>query len=155
MWGIASFIHIKVRHNLLHDKRNSSTLSLFYIDSILELGGAVSRKMLSKDHEADMLKEIDCREILSNTQDSTQERINAIIRIAAEQLKDSVDEAERKNFGNLTDYSYEENVKEITKVTNKVLQDTLGIQVTSDKMRLAIVKEWVKSENLNNNQNEE
>lgn len=128
---------------------------MFYIDSILELGGAVSRKMLSKDHEADMLKEIDCREILSNTQDSTQERINAIIRIAAEQLKDSVDEAERKNFGNLTDYSYEENVKEITKVTNKVLQDTLGIQVTSDKMRLAIVKEWVKSENLNNNQNEE
>ena len=111
--------------------------------------------MLSKDYEADMLKEIDCREILSNTQDSTQERINAIIRIAAEQLKDSVDEAERKNFGNLTDYSYEENVKEITKVTNKVLQDTLGIQVTSDKMRLAIVKEWVKSENLNNNQNEE
>ena len=128
---------------------------MFYIDSILELGGAVSRKMLSKDYEADMLKEIDCREILSNTQDSTQERINAIIRIAAEQLKDSVDEAERKNFGNLTDYSYEENVKEITKVTNKVLQDTLGIQVTSDKMRLAIVKEWVKSENLNNNQNEE
>ena len=119
------------------------------------VGGAVSRKMLSKDHEADMLKEIDCREILSNTQDSTQERVNAIIRIAAQQLEESLNDAERKNFGNLTDYSYEENVKEITKVTNKVLQDTLGIQVTSDKMRLAIVKEWVKSENLNNNQNEE
>ena len=119
------------------------------------LGGAVSRKMLSKDHEADMLKEIDCREILSNTQDSTQERVNAIIRIAAQQLEESLNDAERKNFGNLTDYSYEENIKEITKVTNKVLQDTLGIQVTSDKMRLAIVKEWVKSENLNNNQNEE
>ena len=111
--------------------------------------------MLSKDHEADMLKEIDYREILSNTQDSTQERINAIIRIAAEQLEDSLDEAERKNFGTLTDYSYEQNVQEITKVTNKVLQETLGIQVTSDKVRLAIVKEWVKSEKLNNNQNEE
>lgn len=133
----------------------SSTLSLFNIDSILELSGAVSRKMLSKDHEADMLKEIDCREILSNTQDSTQERVNAIIRIAAEQLKDSLDEAECKNFGTLTDYSYEQNVQEITKVTNKVLQETLGIQVTSDKMRLAIVKEWVKSEKLNNNQNDE
>lgn len=102
-----------------------------------------------------MLKEIDYREILSNTQDSTQERINAIIRIAAEQLEDSLDEAERKNFGTLTDYSYEQNVQEITKVTNKVLQETLGIQVTSDKVRLAIVKEWVKSEKLNNNQNEE
>ena len=153
MWGVVySCIGFARTSYKIND---NSTLSLFYIDSILELGGAVSRKMLSKDHEADMLKEIDCREILSNTQDSTQERINAIIRIAAEQLKDSVDEAERKNFGNLTDYSYEENVKEITKVTNKVLQDTLGIQVTSDKMRLAIVKEWVKSENLNNNQNEE
>lgn len=153
MWGV---VYSSIGFTRATDSINdNSTLSLFYIDSILELGGAVSRKMLSKDHEADMLKEIDCREILSNTQDSTQERINAIIRIAAEQLKDSVDEAERKNFGNLTDYSYEENVKEITKVTNKVLQDTLGIQVTSDKMRLAIVKEWVKSENLNNNQNEE
>ena len=111
--------------------------------------------MLSKDHEADMLKEIDNREILSNTQDSTQERVNAIIRIAAEQLEDSLDEAERKNFGALTDYSYEQNVQEITKVTNKVLQDTLGIQVTSEEMRLAIVKEWVKSEKLNNNQNAE
>ena len=111
--------------------------------------------MLSKDHEADMLKEIDNREILSNTQDSTQERVNAIIRIAAEQLEDSLDEAEYKNFGILTDYSYEQNVQEITKVTNKVLQDTLGIQVTSEEMRLAIVKEWVKSEKLNNNQNEE
>ena len=128
---------------------------LCFIDSTMGLGGAVSRKMLSKDHEADMLKEIDCREILSNTQDSTQERVNAIIRIAAQQLEESLNDAERKNFGNLTDYSYEENIKEITKVTNKVLQDTLGIQVTSDKMRLAIVKEWVKSENLNNNQNEE
>ena len=153
MWGV---VYSSIGFTRATDSINdNSTLSLFYIDSILELGGAVSHKMLSKDHEADMLKEIDCREILSNTQDSTQERINAIIRIAAEQLKDSVDEAERKNFGNLTDYSYEENVKEITKVTNKVLQDTLGIQVTSDKMRLAIVKEWVKSENLNNNQNEE
>ena len=153
MWGV---VYSSIGFTRATDSINdNSTLSLFYIDSILELGGAVSRKMLSKDHEADMLKEIDCREILSNTQDSTQERINAIIRIAAEQLKDSVDEAERKNFGNLTDYSYEENVKEITKVTNKLLQDTLGIQVTSDKMRLAIVKEWVKSENLNNNQNEE
>ena len=153
MWGV---VYSSIGFTRATDSINdNSTLSLFYIDSILELGGAVSRKMLSKDHEADMLKEIDCREILSNTQDSTQERINAIIRIAAEQLKDSVDEAERKNFGNLTDCSYEENVKEITKVTNKVLQDTLGIQVTSDKMRLAIVKEWVKSENLNNNQNEE
>ena len=102
-----------------------------------------------------MLKEINYREILSNTQDSTQERVNAIIRIAVEQLKDSLDEAERKNFGTLTDYSYEQNVQEITKVTNKVLQETLGIQVTSDKVRLAIVKEWVKSEKLNNNQNEE
>ena len=111
--------------------------------------------MLSKDHEADMLKEIDYREILSNTQDSTQERINAIIRIAAEQLEDSLDDAERKNFGTLTDYSYEQNVQEITEVTNRVLQETLGIQVTSDKVRLAIVKEWVKSENLNNNQNKE
>ena len=119
------------------------------------LGGAVSRKMLSKDHEADMLKEIDCREILSNTQDSTQERVNAIIRIAAEQLKDSVDEAERKNFGALTDNAYEQNVQEITKVTNKVLQETLGIRITSEEMRLAIVKEWVKSEKLNNNQNKE
>ena len=128
---------------------------MFYIDSILELSGAISLKMLSKDHEADMLKEIDNREILSNTQDSTQERVNAIIRIAAEQLEDSLDEAEYKNFGILTDYSYEQNVQEITKVTNKVLQDTLGIQVTSEEMRLAIVKEWVKSEKLNNNQNEE
>ena len=29
-----------VRHNLQLDKRNNSTLSLFYIASILELGGA-------------------------------------------------------------------------------------------------------------------
>ena len=100
-----------------------------------------------------MLKEIDNREILSNTQDSTQERINAIIRIAAEQLEDSLDEAERKNWGILTDYSYEQNIQKITEITSKVLREKLGILITSDKMRLEIIKEWVKSYDESNNQN--
>ena len=108
--------------------------------------------MLSKDLEADMLKEIDNREILSNTQDATQERVNAIIRIAAQQLEESLNDAERKNFGNLTDYSYEENVKEVTEVTNKILQKNLGIKVTSKEMRLAIIKKWIKTDNNQNNE---
>lgn len=109
--------------------------------------------MLFKDHEAEMLKEIDSREILSNTQDPTPKRVNAIIRIAAQQLEESLDDTERKNLGTLTDYSYEQNVQRITEITNKVLQENLGIHVISDKIRLAIVKEWVKSNNESNNQN--
>ena len=151
MWGIASFIRLGFYHNLFVDKRNNLTLS-FCTNSILGLDGAIRFKMLSKDLEADMLKEIDNREILSNTQDATQERVNAIIRIAAQQLEESLNDAERKNFGNLTDYSYEENVKEVTEVTNKILQKNLGIKVTSKEMRLAIIKKWIKTDNNQNNE---
>ena len=38
VWGIASFIHVKVSHNLLSDKRNNLTLS-FCTNPSLEVGG--------------------------------------------------------------------------------------------------------------------
>ena len=89
-----------------------------------------------------MLKEIDNREILSNTQDSTPKRVNAIIRIAAQQLEESLDDTERKNLGTLTDYSYEQNVQRITEITNKVLQENYNQQIPTNPPLFFTVSTW-------------
>ena len=57
--------------------------------------------MLVKDIKVEMLEEISYRQILSNDTESIEERCDAIIRLAAEKLSESLKEVERNNLGDI------------------------------------------------------
>ena len=81
--------------------------------------------MLVKDIKVEMLEEISYRQILSNDTESIEERCDAIIRLAAKKLSESLKEVERNNLGDIPREECLRCSDEIAKITYDILLEEL------------------------------